>query len=136
MLKLKIITPRKLVKEIDVESVTVPTASGEITILQRHANLFSLLIEGIVKIKEDKKEEFMAIGGGYLQTDGRGVTILVSKAYGQNDINEGQINKAYDEAKKIIKTTKYQAQKNEAVAMMRRAIIDTKLLKKRRHNPL
>ncbi|KKP68435.1 MAG: ATP synthase epsilon chain [Candidatus Roizmanbacteria bacterium GW2011_GWA2_35_19] len=136
MLKLKIITPRKLVKEIDVESVTVPTASGEITILQRHANLFSLLIEGIVKIKEDKKEEFMAIGGGYLQTDGRGVTILVSKAYGQNDINEGQINKAYDEAKKIIKTTKDQAQKNEAVAMMRRAIIDTKLLKKRRHNPL
>ncbi|KKP86797.1 MAG: ATP synthase CF1 epsilon subunit [Candidatus Roizmanbacteria bacterium GW2011_GWA2_35_8] len=136
MLNLKIITPRKLVKEIDVESVTVPTASGEITVLPKHANLFSLLIEGIVKIKEDKKEEFMAIGGGYLQTDGRGVTILVSKAYGQSEINESQISKAYEEAKKIIKTSKDQAQKNEAVVMMRRAIIDTKLLKKRRHSSL
>ena len=51
---LKIITPRKIVLEEDASSITVPSADGEITILPRHENLFSMLKEGIIKIKINK----------------------------------------------------------------------------------
>ena len=69
-LHLKIITPQKIALELEAASVTAPTASGEITILPKHMNLFSLLKEGIIKIKPyltksaEVKENYLAIGGG------------------------------------------------------------------------
>jgi len=132
LMRLKVITPKKIVREEEITGVTVPTTEGEITILPNHANLFSLMNEGIVKIKYKEKEEYLAIGGGYIQTDGGDVTILVSKAYGQNEIDEKLINKAIENAKNIIKTSGSESDKAEAMATLRRAVIDSKLLKKKK----
>jgi len=132
-LKLKIITPKKVVKEEEVFSVTVPTSQGEITILPRHVNLFSLLVEGIVKVKKEKGEELLGIGGGYVQTDGEKIIVLVSRAYGQSEIDENLIKEAVEEAKNIIKTSKNEAEKNQALATLRRAVVDSKLLKRKKH---
>lgn len=133
VLKLKIITPKKLVKEEEVNSVTVPTASGEITILPHHVNLFSLMVEGIVRIKRKETEEFLSVGGGYVQTDGEKVTVLVSRAYGQDQIDENMISKAVEDAKKILKTSVDEKEKVEALATLRRAVVDSKLLKRKKH---
>ena len=132
-LKLKIITPKKVVKEEEVFSVTVPTSQGEITILPRHVNLFSLLVEGIVKVKKEKGEELLGIGGGYVQTDVEKIVVLVSRAYGQSEIDENLIKEAVEEAKNIIKTSKNEAEKNQALATLRRAVVDSKLLKRKKH---
>ncbi len=131
-LHLKVITPKKIVLEEEVFSVTAPTATGEITVLPRHINLFSLLIEGIIKIKKKSGEDYLAIGGGYLETDGREVNILVSKAYGQDDINQAMIQKGIEEAKRILSQTKDEKEKVEAIRFLRRSLIDMKLLKKRK----
>ncbi len=132
-LKLKIITPKKVVKEEEVYSVTVPSSQGEITILPRHVNLFSLLVEGIVKVKKEKGEELLGIGGGYVQTDGEKIVVLVSRAYGQNEIDENLIKGAVEEAKNIIKTSQDEVEKSQALATLRRAVVDSKLLKRRKH---
>lgn len=132
ILKLKIITPKKLVKEEEAESISVPTASGEITILPHHTNLFSLMVEGIVKVKKKEREEFLSVGGGYIQTDGEKVVILVSRAYGQDQIDENMINKAVEDAKKILKTSVDEKEKMEAMATLRRAVVDSKLLKRKK----
>ncbi|MBI5127765.1 ATP synthase F1 subunit epsilon [Candidatus Roizmanbacteria bacterium] len=132
MLHLKIITPRKVVLDEEVNSVSVPSSEGEITILSHHENLFSLLVEGIIKIIKGEAENYLSIGGGYIETDGETVMILVSKAYGQSEIDKGLTEKALDEARKILSEAKDEKQRSEALAMMRRAIIDTKLLKKRK----
>jgi F-type H+-transporting ATPase subunit epsilon len=133
ILKLKIITPKKLVKEDEAVSITVPTASGEITILPHHVNLFSLMVEGIVKIKHKDKEEYLSVGGGYIETDGDKVVILVSRAYGQDQIDENMITKAVDDAKKILKSSLDEKEKMEAMATLRRAVVDSKLLKRKKH---
>src|SRR3989338_6831036 len=95
MLHLKIITPQKIALEDDVIAVTAPSTQGEITILPRHVNLFTQLVEGIIKIKPEK---YLAIGGGYLETDGEEINILVSRAYGQNEIDSEQTQKAIEKA--------------------------------------
>lgn len=132
MLQLKIITPRKIAIEKEVDSVTVPTSGGEITILSHHANLFSLLVEGVIKFKKNNTEEFLAIGGGYLQTDGEKVIILVSKAFGQDEIDQEITQKAIDEAQKILKASKGQKERTEAIQLLRQSLINLKLLKKRK----
>jgi len=131
-LQLKIITPKKVALTEEVFSVTVPSESGEITILPKHMGVFTLLVEGIVKIKKNDGEDFLAIGGGYLQTNGEEVNILVSRAYGQDEIDEQLTGKAVDEAKKIISQSKDIKERLEAASTLRRSIIDLKLLKKRR----
>lgn len=132
MIHLKIITPRKIVVDKKIESITVPSFDGEITILPHHENLFALLVEGIIKIKKGNDEEYFSIGGGYIETDGNNVTVLVSKAYGQDEIDKNLTEKALEEAKKILSEAKDEKQRAEAISMMRRAIIDAKLLKKRK----
>ena len=133
MMKLRIITPKKVVLETEITSLTVPSADGEITILPRHERLFSLLNEGIMTIREGKDEEdFLAIGGGYLETDGKEITILVSRAYGQSEINEDLTNQAVADANKLLAQAKDNTSRLEATAMLRRSLIDQKLLRRRK----
>lgn len=138
-INLRIITPQKIALEEKVYSVSAPSAQGEITILPDHANLFSLLEEGIVKIKPPKEkttspeEKYLAIGGGYLETDGEDVNILVSRAYKQNEINEEQTQKAIDEAKKTLAKGVDEKQRQQAISTIRRSIINMKLIKSRKH---
>lgn len=131
MLHVRVITPRKIVMEKDISSLTVPSADGEITILPRHVHLFSLLTEGIITLRGEG-EEFLAVGGGYVETDGKNVHVLVSRAYGQGEIDARETEKALEEAKKVLAETKDEGKRQEAAAILRRSVIDIKLLKRRR----
>jgi F-type H+-transporting ATPase subunit epsilon len=135
-LQLKVITPRKVVIDKQVDSVTVPTADGEITILPHHVHLFSLLVAGIVKIKKADNEDALAIGGGYLETNGKTVTVLVSRAYGQDEIDRGLTNKAVEEAKHILTKSTDEKERAEAMTIIRRSVIDSKLMKRRKFHPV
>lgn len=130
MLHLKIITPKKLALEKDVASVTVPSATGELTILHKHADLLTLLTEGVITIKTGQEEEYLSIGGGYMQTDGKDIRILVSRAYGQDDINEDLAEQAIANARKILAETKDKTERTEALSLIRRSLFDMKLLRK------
>ena len=127
---LKVITPKRQIIDEMVESITLPSKSGEITILANHTSLFSLLVDGIVKIKNDGQEEFFAIGGGYVETDGKTVSVLVSRAHGQDELDEAAVHEAQDKAKKIISETTSTIERNEAMSALRRSIIDMKLVSK------
>jgi F-type H+-transporting ATPase subunit epsilon len=131
-LKLRIITPQKIVLEEEVLSISLPTPNGEITILPHHINLFSLLTEGIIKFKKQNTEDYLAIGGGYLETDGSTVNILVSRAYGQDAIDEKLTAEAIKKARNILKESKNEAERQQAVAIIRRSLIDSRLIKKRK----
>lgn len=131
-LNLKIITPKKIALESEIKKITVPTAEGEITILPHHENLFCLLIEGVVKFtREDDDEEYLAIGGGYLETDGAVVELLVTKAYGQDEIDKEKTEDAIAEARRDIKQSRDKEQIREATANLRKSMVDMKLLKKK-----
>jgi F-type H+-transporting ATPase subunit epsilon len=136
-MQLKIATPKKLAVEREIDSITVPGASGEITLLPKHAHLLSLLTNGIITIRSKDDEEYMAIGGGYLETDGKSIHILVSRAYNQSEIDEAATKEAMDRAKKVLQETKDKTEATEAIAALRRSTLDLKLLTKtRRKKPL
>jgi F-type H+-transporting ATPase subunit epsilon len=119
-----------------VDSVTVPTADGEITILPHHVHLFSLLVAGIVKIKKADNEDALAIGGGYLETNGKTVTVLVSRAYGQDEIDRELTDRAVEEAKHILTKSTDEKERAEAMTIIRRSVIDSKLMKRRKSRPV
>lgn len=131
-LKLIIITPKSIALEKEIDGVTLPSSEGDMTILPRHINLFALLEEGIVHYWNGEDNEYLAIGGGYVETNGETVSLLVSRAYGQSAIDEKQTDIALKDAKERMKSAKTEDARKEVSSMLRRSAIDAKLLKKKR----
>ena len=131
-LKLIVITPKKIALEKEINGVTLPSSEGEMTILPRHINLFALLEEGVVHYWKGEDSEFLAIGGGYVETDGETVRLLVSRAYGQDAIDAQETEKAIADAKEQMKNAKSDDARKEISSLLRRSVVDSKLLKKKR----
>lgn len=87
MLKLEIVTPEKKVVDVQVDSVTVPTANGEIGILQNHAPLISTLKAGILSYTAGGTTEKLVISGGFIEVGVNIVSVLADVAETNKDIN-------------------------------------------------
>jgi F-type H+-transporting ATPase subunit epsilon len=57
LLKLKIITPEKVIYEDEVESVSVPTTSGQIGVFADHMPLVSVLKTGEIRLTKPENPE-------------------------------------------------------------------------------
>lgn len=80
MLNLEIVTPEKKVLSESVESVTVPTTSGEIGILTSHAPLISTLKSGILSYTRGGVTERMVVAGGFVEVSANNVSVLTDSA--------------------------------------------------------
>jgi len=87
MLKLEIVTPEKRVVDETVDSVTVPTLSGEAGILPNHAPLISALKPGILSFTNKGATERLAVAGGFVEVSSDMVSVLTDVAETTADIN-------------------------------------------------
>ena len=88
MLKLEIVTPEKRVLDTEVESVTVPTASGEAGILTNHAPLVSDLTPGVLSYTaRGGVVDKLAIAGGFVEVSGNKVSVLTDLAEAPGEID-------------------------------------------------
>lgn len=132
-MNLQIITPQKITFEGEVTAITVPSTSGEITILKNHEALFTMLNAGVIKINKSGADEFLAIGGGYLETNKAKTILVVSRAYGQDEIDAGEIKRAQEDAERNLKSAVTESERQQALEVFRRSAIDAKLLSKVSH---
>ncbi|MBV6495918.1 MAG: F0F1 ATP synthase subunit epsilon [Acidobacteria bacterium ACB1] len=87
MLKLEIVTPEKRVLDAEVESVTVPTASGEAGIFPNHAPLVSALKPGILSYSQKGGAEKLAVSGGFVEVSGNKVSVLADTAETSDEVD-------------------------------------------------
>jgi len=66
-LELKLVSLKEVVFQDYVDSVTLPTKSGEITVLPNHAALISQLEKGTVRAKAEGSEKPFEISGGFTE---------------------------------------------------------------------
>ena len=66
-LKLKIVTPERLVLEELVDQVSLPTTEGEITVLPEHISLITSLASGDVVAISNGEHIPMAVVGGFVE---------------------------------------------------------------------
>lgn len=100
MLKLEIVTPERKVLEADVDSVTVPTASGEVGILPSHAPLVSALKPGVLSYTTKGISEKLAVSGGFLEVSSDRVAVLADLAETADEINVESARADREEAEK------------------------------------
>src|SRR5512133_3768494 len=102
---LKLVTPEHVLFEGDVASMTIPTDTGEITILSNHVALVSTIASGVAVITyPNNTQEDIAISGGFLQIKGNNeVVVLAQMAERAADIDLKAIEEAKNRAEKVMK---------------------------------
>ena len=67
MITFEIATPERIVYKDTVDSLTLPTREGEITILPQHIPLVAVLAPGAITVRKGQDEQYMAVSGGFIE---------------------------------------------------------------------
>ena len=107
-LKLKIVTPEKLILEEMVDQVSLPTTLGEITVLPEHIPLITGLASGDVVAFTNGEHVPMAVVGGFVEVkqNGKGeteVAVLADFAEHVGELSDIAIEKAKARAEELKK---------------------------------
>ncbi|HLC76484.1 MAG TPA: ATP synthase F1 subunit epsilon [Candidatus Peribacterales bacterium] len=133
MLHLVIITPEKTAYEGDVESVTVETGDGEITVLPKHIPLVSTVLPGSLIARDKGGERLFAVSRGLIEIDANGVRVLVRSADSADELaDEEAVLRAKDAAEKLMQEKRTDSEAfADATAILDRELARLKSVRRR-----
>lgn len=107
-IKFEIVTPERTVLKQDILQISVPTTSGEITILPDHIPLVSILKPGVIEIKKaDNILEIISVSGGFIEVMKDKIVILADSAERAEELDEQKIEEARARAEEAKKNAKF-----------------------------
>ena len=98
----EVITPEGITYRGSAVSLTLPTSSGQITVLPGHIPLVSNVVAGEMVIRDGKDETFLAVSGGLVQVNPDHVKILITTAERAEDIDEARAEQAHRRAQELM----------------------------------
>ncbi len=120
---LQVITVEGVVFSDDVDMVLAPGAEGQLGILPRHAYLLSALSEGVlVARKAGEEDQYIAIGGGFMEVGPDYVTVLADAAERAEQIDVARAQAARKRAEALLQRKLDRIEFAQAEAALRRAV--------------
>lgn len=134
LLRLKIVTPEKVIyEEGDFESVSIPTDSGEITILPGHIPLVSKVSPGEIVARKKAKDESLVTTKGFLKLNDVGeILVLADYAVRSEDVEEAKLLEAKKKAEEAMRDKGSQKEFAIAEAELRKTLLELKVAQKRK----
>lgn len=132
---LKIITPRRVVFEDDVDLVVVRGVQGDLAILPHHTPLLTPLKAGIARIKRGGDTLLVAIsGGGFLEAAPDFAVILTQSAELPQEIDVARAREAKRRAEERLAAESPDIDLARAEAALRRALVRLELAGRRENS--
>ena len=133
-IRCEIVTAERTVFQDEVDMVVAPGIQGQLGILPHHAPLVTSLTYGELIIhREGREDEFIAIGGGFLEVGPEHVTILADSAERAGEIDEARAEEARQRAEELMAQKKREdADFVRAEAALRRSMLRLKVAKRKR----
>ncbi|MDX1414791.1 MAG: F0F1 ATP synthase subunit epsilon [Candidatus Promineifilaceae bacterium] len=101
-LQCDIVTQEKTVFSGEVDAVNLPGIEGRMGILPNHTALLTILGFGEVVVRSEGKEEYFAIGGGFVEVQPDHVIILADSAEYAEEIDIERAVRARERAEKVM----------------------------------
>ena len=98
---LEIISPEKIILSEKVNSVTIPSFEGEMTILLDHIPLITFLRPGIIRIKGSKESEYF-VEEGTVEFSNNTLIILSSTIIPLENVKGENISKMIEDSKALL----------------------------------
>lgn len=134
MIHFKIATPERVMIDQEVDSLTLPTQIGEITILPNHVPLIANLIPGEIRFKTGIDEKFFAVSSGVIEVKKNNeVVVLAETAEFGHEIDLNRAEEARQRAKNLM-TESYKDEKAQvnASAILEKQLARIKIARKHR----
>ncbi|MFA6537355.1 MAG: ATP synthase F1 subunit epsilon [Patescibacteria group bacterium] len=97
----KIATPERVVFKGEVDSITLPTTTGEITVLPNHLPLISVLKAGEILIKNNGEDVSVAVSGGFIEVLATKVVVLADSAERSEELDVSRAEEALRRAMEL-----------------------------------
>jgi F-type H+-transporting ATPase subunit epsilon len=98
-----LVSPERLLVSEQVESVVIPGAEGEMTVMALHAPVMTTIKPGVVTVKAASgAEERYVVFGGFADILPSGCTLLAESAVAVKDIDRADIARRIQEAREDI----------------------------------
>jgi F-type H+-transporting ATPase subunit epsilon len=133
-IRCEVVTVERTVFEDDVDMVVAPGIEGQLGILPKHAPLMTSLTFGELVIhRENQPDEFIAIGGGFMEVGPEHVIILADSAERAEEIDIAHAEEARERAQKLMQEKQREDVDFARVeASLRRSVIRLKVARRRR----
>jgi F-type H+-transporting ATPase subunit epsilon len=99
-IRLRIVTPSRLVLDEEVDEVTAPGELGEFGVLPNHIAFLSTLVPGELSFKQAGDRVTLAISGGYAEVLENVMTVLAPAAEFAWEIDSARAQRARERAEK------------------------------------
>lgn len=104
-IQLEIVTPEGKVYEETVDSVVMPTTTGEVGIFPGHIPLITEIQAGEIAVSKAGKSEQLAVSKGFAQCNGDKVSILAEHAINAAEIDLSAVEAAEKRAQEALKNS-------------------------------
>ena len=113
--KFELVSPERLLVSAQVESVVIPGAEGEMTVMADHAPVMTTIQPGVVTVKAvDGQEERYVVFGGFADILPSGCTLLAESAVAVKDIDRADVARRIQEAREDAADAKDDASRSKA----------------------
>ncbi len=133
MLRLEIVTPEEKVYSEEVDQVTLPTSTGQITILPQHLPVITQIVPGEITVKKAGKTSHLVTGEGFAEITHTSVSVMTDLAQQSEKIDEKAAEEARKRAEEALKQKHTMSEEEFAMtaAALEKALASLKV--KRRH---
>ncbi len=131
-LKLEIVTPDAKTYSEDVDYVLIPGVEGELGVFPGHVPLLTELAPGELKATRAGKDDYLAVGSGFVEITQTTVSVLTDMAVKEDDIDVTTAEQAIARAQEALKNAPTGSEEQAAVeASLQKSLAQLKV--KRRH---
>lgn len=114
-IKLRMVTPERVMFEEDVNGVTIMTAMGQVTILPDHVPLVTVLKPGEMIVHVGQEHRPLVVSGGIMEVSQQQITVLADTAEHVQELDLEQAKKAVELAQSLLREKKYDLREYETL---------------------
>ncbi len=123
-IRIRLVTPSRLLLDEEVDEVTAPGALGEFGVLPNHISFLTLLEIGVMNYKQGAGTVHLALGGGYAEVLDNVMTVLADAAEYADEIDVERARRAKERAEETMeKLNRDDKEFPVAEAALRRAVV-------------
>ena len=123
-LRLRVVTPTRLVLDEEVDEETAPGELGEFGVLPNHIAFLSTLVPGVLTYKQGAKTQSLAVSGGYAEVLDNVMTVLATAAEFSDEIDVARAQRTKEQSEKILAELNYEDKEFKvAEAALHRALV-------------
>lgn len=134
-LQLSVVTPERIVYEDEVDSVSLMTDMGEVTVLPDHIPLVANLRAGELTLRKDGNVQYMVASTGFLEVrPGNKIVILADTAERAEELELEKIETARERARHLLEEKRHGDDVSfaDAAAMLERELARHRVAVKRK----